>query len=221
MKVGINLHLHTNDERVDKISYSFTDALDKSKSLGINIVALTCHNYFIDKKEYKEEARKRGMFFIPGIEKTLEGAHVIILNCDKKVEDIKTLNELREYKKERPDIFIMAPHPFIPVYSLNNKLIKHSDIFDAVEMTWFYSKIINPNKKAKKVAEKLNLPFIATSDAHRIQNIKTSFAIIEVEELAIPKIFEAIKNKKFENVNRPKSIFKMIYEATLSVLQIR
>ncbi len=221
MKIGINLHLHTNDERVDKIHYSFREALEVSKSLGINIVALTCHDYFINNEEYMLEAKNMDMLFIPGIEKTLEGAHVIILNCDTEVEKLTTLNELREYKKTRPDIFIMAPHPFIPVSSLNNKLIQYGDVFDAVEMTWFYSNIINPNIKGKRAAEQLNLPFIATSDAHRINNIKTGYAIIDIEELNIPSVFESIRNRKFENVNNPKTIWKMIYEAALSILQMR
>ncbi len=221
MKVGINLHLHTNDERVDKVSYSFIEALDKSKSLGIDIVALTCHDYFVDKEEYREEAQKRGMLFIPGIEKTLEGAHVIILNCDSDVEKLTSLVELREYKKSRPDIFVMAPHPHIPVSSLRGKLIEYGDIFDAVEMTWFYSKLINPNKKAAISAMKLNLPFIATSDAHRIENISAGFAIIDLEELSIPAVFTAIRNKQFKNVNNPKTLFRMIREALLSILQIR
>lgn len=221
MKTGINLHLHTNDENKDHVSYSFIEALNKSHELGIKITALTCHDKFIDYEKYKEEATKLGMLFIPGIEKTIEDAHVVILNGDKNIESVVTLNDLREYKKYHPDIFILAAHPYLPISSLKNKLIENSDIFDAVELTWFYTKLFNPNKQAKIIAEKLNLPFIATADAHKINYIEKGYAIIDINEMAIPAVFEAIKNNRFENVTKPQSLFKLFWYGITVILNIR
>lgn len=221
MKTGINLHLHTNDEIRDHVSYSFIEALDKSLSLGIKITALTCHDKFIDSEKYKEEARKRGMLFIPGIEKTIEKAHVVVLNCDQNIESVNTLDELREYKKYNPNIFILAAHPYFPSFGLKNKLLKNGDIFDAVELTWFYTKLFNPNKKAKVAAEKLNLPFIATSDAHILSYIEKGYAIIDINELTIPAVFESIKNNHFENVTKQQNIFRMTIYIIKIILNIR
>jgi predicted metal-dependent phosphoesterase TrpH len=216
MKTGVNLHLHTNDDPVDKIGYSFIEALDKSKELGIFITALTTHNKYIDYPEYREEAKKRGMLFIPGIERTIEHAHVLILNADKDTETICSLEALRAYKSMHPECFIIAAHPWMPIHSLRERLITYSDIFDAIEFTWFYSKLINPNRKAERDAKVLHLPLIATADAHKINFIEKGFAGVEVEDLSIPAVFAAIRARKFTNITKPQTTWSMItyvYEA--------
>ncbi len=221
MKVGINLHLHTNDDPRDKIRYSFTEALDESLKNGIKITAITCHDKFIDYQEYKDEAAKRGMLLIPGIEKTIKNFHVLILNCDKKIEEVDTLEKLREYKISNPKILIIAPHPFVFIASIGNKLIKNHDIFDAIELTWFYSESYNTNKKAMKVANLFNLPFIASSDAHVLNMINICYSEIEVENLTIESVFKSIRNNNFRNITRPQKIWFMIKYIIKAKLNLR
>ncbi|MEK7089558.1 MAG: hypothetical protein AAB920_01945, partial [Patescibacteria group bacterium] len=90
MKIKINLHLHTNDDAEDSIHYSFIDALRVAKMHGFGCLALTCHNKFVDKEEYRKTAEMLGILFIPGIERTIEKRHVVILNPDKDVNAVKT-----------------------------------------------------------------------------------------------------------------------------------
>lgn len=209
MKTGINLHLHTNDDPVDKVGYSFIQALDKSKELGILITALTSHNKYIDYVTYKEEAQKRGMLFIPGIERTIEDAHILILNADVSIEKVSSLNDLRAYKKAHPECFIIAAHPWMPIHGLRQKLVANGDIFDAIEFTWFYSRFINPNRRARRDAQKLHLPIIATADAHKIDYIEKGYAEIEIDELSIPAVFAAIRAQKFTNISKPQTLWAM------------
>ncbi|MBD3360315.1 hypothetical protein GF366_00775, partial [Candidatus Peregrinibacteria bacterium] len=118
-------------------------------------------------------------------------------------------NALREYKKENPHIFIIAPHPYFYGFSpLKEKFEGNIDVFDAIEHSWFYTKIFNRNKKAQKMAKKYDLPLISTSDTHFLDFLNTDYAIIKAEEKTKDAIFEAVKKKRLENVTRPKVFFR-------------
>ncbi len=216
MKIKANLHLHTSDDTEDSINYSFIDALDAAKAHGFQCIALTCHNKFVNREDYKKAAEARGILFVPGVERTIEKRHVVILNPDKDVDAVKTFVGLEAYKKAHPDIFVIAPHPYFPGgYSLQKKLGEYARLFDAIEHSWFYSTHINCNTKAKNMATKLNLPFIATSDTHNLKFLNTNYAEIEVEEKTIPALFKAIRERKFTNTTSPRKLFREMLLVTL------
>lgn len=209
MKIKTNLHLHTSDDSEDSIDYSFINALDEAKKHGFECIALTCHNKFVDKEEYRQAAEARGILFMPGVERTIEKRHVVILNPDKDVDTIKTFEALRAYKKTHPNILVIAAHPYFPGgYSLQEKLEENKDLFDAIEHSWFYSPRVNRNKKAIQMATKLNLPLIATSDTHNLSFLNTNYAEIEVKEKTILAIFTAIRNNDFTNTTSPRKLFR-------------
>lgn len=209
MILKTNLHLHTNDDPEDALPHSFTDVLDLAAQYGFGCIALTCHNKYVDYPEYQKAAEARGILFVPGVERTIEKCHVVILNSGKEIERARTFDELRAYKAAHPELFIIAPHPYFPGgYSLYNKLEQHKDLFDAIEHSWFYSRHINLNKKAERVARALNLPFIATSDMHVLTYLNTNYAEIEVTERTIPALFDAIRKNRFTNVTSPRKLFR-------------
>ena len=209
MKIKTNLHLHTSDDTEDSIHYSFIDALHVAKKHGFGCIALTCHNKFVDKEEYRKTAEALGILFMPGVERTIEKRHVVILNPDKDVDTVKTFEALRAYKRTHPEIFVIAVHPYFPGgYSLQEKLEEHADLFDAIEHSWFYSAHVNCNKKAGRVAKALTLPLIATSDTHNLKFLNTNYAEIEVLEKTIPALFNAIRNNNFTNTTSPRKLFR-------------
>lgn len=214
MLLKTNLHLHTADDPKDKISYSIYQAIDHAQKKGFNVLALTCHKKYAYKKEYADYATTKNILLIPGIEASIEKRDVLILNCDKNIEKIKTFPELKLYKKNNPQIFIIAPHPFVPYLppkSLGKKLLENIDLFDAIEITVFSNSLFNFNKKAVKIAEKYHKPFIATSDTHFLKGLDYGFSLIEIPtpqekippDLNIKIIFSAIQGKKFKNKTTP------------------
>jgi predicted metal-dependent phosphoesterase TrpH len=217
MKVKANLHLHTKDDKDIKrgyvkniiANYSLFEALDKAKENDIKVLAVTCHDFVVDDKKYYDYAKNLGIFLIPGIEKTIENCHILILNTRKEAEKLKTFKDLIEYKAKHPEIFFIAPHPFFFHQSLGNKLYKYINIFDAIEWSWFYFKFFNLNKKAKKIAEKFNLPLIATSDTHNLNLLDKNYIILDIEEntkieeLSFYKIKELLIKRKYENYTQP------------------
>ncbi len=209
MKLKTNLHFHTADDKEDSIPYSFEEALNEAVRLGFSCIALTCHNTYAYTAERAREAGTRGVLLIPGIERTVERKHILILNCDDDILSVHTFQALAAYKKTHPDIFVIAPHPYLGdsrSFSLGGRLEEHISIFDAVEQTWFYSSAYNPNKKAAKTANRHSLPLIATSDTHQLRWLNASYAEIGVKEKTIPAVFDAIRKRNFKNVSSPRSL---------------
>jgi len=218
MELKINFHSHTGDDPKDKIKYSAFELIDEAKKLNFDVLAITCHYKFTHKKEYARYAEKKNILLIPGIEAKIEKKHVIILNCDKKAEEIKTFNELKEYKKQNPRIFIIAPHPFvpnIPRVSLAKKLVRHIDLFDAIELTVFSNKFFNFNKKARLIAEKYDKPLVATSDTHYLRDLNRGYIVIDAREKTVEAILQALKQKNHKNKITPMSPLDMLKFKTM------
>ena len=203
--------MHTSDDKKDFVPFSFEEALRVAQKQGIQAMALTCHDTFTPKERYQELAEKYGILFISGIEKIVEGCDVVILNGDESVENISTFETLRIYKLTHPNCFIIAPHPYFPGgYSLGKKLEEYKDCFDAIELSWFYTKYINFNKKAERFAEHHSIPYIATPDAHRIKQLCSGYVEIETFEFSEMALFDAIRQQKYKNIHEPKKLWRLV-----------
>ena len=206
MDLKTNLHFHSSEDKWDNLNYSVFDGVDRAVELGFDVLALTCHKEVMTTPEMKKYAEKKGVLLISGAELNLDGADVLVLGTeDKKISQLKTLPDLRKYKKENPEILVIAPHPYYFFHSLGKKLNKNIDIFDAVEHSWFFlfKSWLSPNFFAKKLAKKRKLPFIATSDTHNLEFLGLGYAIVNAEEKTQKALFEAIKNGLSRNVVKP------------------
>ncbi len=209
MEFKANLHFHTKDDIEDKADsvtvadYDLIQGLDKAKELGFNVLAVTCHNFVTNDEKYYDYAENLGINLIPGIEKTVENKHVVILNADKSAEKMGNFSDLKNYKTRHPESFIMAPHPFFDGgYSLGSKLKEHVELFDAVEYSWFHFKFLNLNNKAVAFAKKHGLPVIATSDTHDLKKLDMSYCFIDAKDNSFESLVEAVNAGKIRNVSR-------------------
>ncbi|MDP2750219.1 MAG: PHP-associated domain-containing protein, partial [Nanoarchaeota archaeon] len=159
--------------------------------------------------------KSKGILMIPGIEKRIEGKETLIYAKTKKVIqetlDIKTFEDLRTFRKKHgKDILIIAPHPFfIKSQCLGNKLEEYSDLFDGVEYSHYYTRLINKNKPGVKVARKNNLTIFGNSDIHRLYQIGLTYSRVKAEK-NMDSIFEAIRHGKVKVITKPLSFFKFI-----------
>jgi len=218
MQLKASLHIHTKEDKKDGhiINYNVYELIDEAEKNGFKVLGFTPHKKFVFKEEFAEYAKKKGILLIPGVERGLGrflNKHVIILNCDKTIEKVKTLKQLLKYKKEHPEIFVLAPHPaytrFISIGT--RKLKKYIDLFDAIEYSCSYSKKYNfNNKKAGTIAARFQKPIISTADVHVLKKLNTDFAIIEAVDLTVESVLQAIKYGKFKNVTAPKTFFELI-----------
>jgi len=230
MHLKASLHTHTKEDISDghAISYDVYGLIDRAKELGFDVLGLTCHRKYIYKEEYGEYARKKGITLIPGIELALRfffrQNHVLLLNCDKSAEEIKSFAELARYKKDNPHVFVIAPHPASASGIIGSigrkKLRKFIHVFDAVEHCWLYTGRFNQNRKAEEIARERGLPFIATSDIHTMRYFDTDYLIIDAPGKDAASVFNAIRAGKYISCTRPKrvlsvfimlSVFYLIY----------
>ncbi len=233
MKLKTNLHFHTSeDPRHPTIPYTIMEGIDHAAEKGFGVLAITCHTKVLATAEHIEYAKKKGILLISGMEadvrRTQNGVarHVVILNCQKSAEEIRTFADLDAYKKEHPEIFVLAPHPYFygGPPSLHRDFLPNLHLFDAIEHSWFYSRFFNRNERAEKVATEKNIPFISTSDTHYFDFFDTNYALVDAEEATPASVFRAITEGKFKNIHTPQSAFGMFlrfFDFTLKDVRTR
>jgi hypothetical protein len=169
--IKIDLHIHTLDDPKDAVDFSAHQLLERARSLGFRVLAITLHDAVFDRKEVFADAEAMGILLIPAAEVRLLGADVIVLNVTaEEVAQLNNFDDLRRLRTRRGhSIFTVAPHPFYVFGgSIGSRLFAEIDCFDAIEYCHFHIGPFNPNRRAQRVATRFGKPMIATSDAHRL-----------------------------------------------------
>lgn len=224
MMLKASLHIHTIEDRVEGhlIKYNIYELIDWAEQLGFKVLGLTCHKQLVYKEAYVNYAASKGILLLLGVElsmkKRIKRNDLIVLNVDPReaaaVEKINSFKKLADYKKDHQEIFILAPHPLATrIFSMGKKkLIKNIDLFDSVEHCWCYSRrLVNSNRKTRRITEKFNKPLVATSDAHFLKYFNTDYVLVEADKLDPASFFAAIKRGSFTNVTSPKKIYQLFW----------
>jgi len=92
-------------------------------------------------------------------------------------------------------IFTIAPHPFYFLGgSIGSRLLDEIDCFDAVELCHFHKGLLNPNRRAAKVASRFGKALVATSDAHRLHAFGRHYTSIpRPPELTAENVFATLR----------------------------
>src|SRR6266436_3899449 len=155
--IKVDLHIHTLDDPKDVIDYSAHQLLERAKQLGFGVLAITLHDAVFDRAEVFKDAAAMGILMIPAAEVRLQGADAILLNVTApEVAALKNFEDLRKLRARRgSSMFAIAPHPFYVLGgSIGPRLFDEIDCFDAIEMCHFHKGLLNPNRRAKKVARR-------------------------------------------------------------------
>jgi len=129
--VKIDLHIHTLDDPKDAVDYSAHELLERARSLGFRVLAITLHDAVFDRKEVFADAATMGILLIPAAEMRLCGADVIALNVtSEEVAQLKNFDDLRWLRTQRgSSIFTIAPHPFYVLGgSIGARLLNESTV---------------------------------------------------------------------------------------------
>jgi predicted metal-dependent phosphoesterase TrpH len=201
-----DLHLHTSEDPLDRVRYTAKELISKAADERFDVISITNHHLMTFNQDLLSYAQQRGILLIPGIEMTIRRRHVLVLNPPphKTCSDFPSLSKLR-----RPETLIIAPHPYFPgTYSLNGYLLKHLNLFDALEYCHFYSPMINFNQRALEICQSLGFPLIGNSDAHFLSQLGTTYSLIHAER-SLDSIFAAIRGNQVEVVTRPLKTLEM------------
>ncbi len=200
--VKADFHIHTSEDQKDLIRYSAVELIDMARQKGFSCLAITNHDTCTWTRYLSDYARERGICLLPGMEATIEGRHVLLINFDFSSISLSSFRDL--YHIRRDDALIIAPHPFYPSpVALRKKFLKHIEVFDAAEWSHFFCKRINFNKRMERTARAAGLPVIGTSDAHQKVQFNTTYSVVEAETLEPEAIIHAVRQGRIQVVTRP------------------
>ncbi len=217
----IDFHLHASEDPLDELEHSAIDLLHRAHALGFEALAITLHDHVLTKPEVFETARQLGILLIPAAEMRLDGADVVIVNlCEEEARELRHLRDLEALRRRRGgSVLIFAPHPFYLMGGSigNRRLIEHIDLFDAIELSHFHTRLLNPNRAALRIAHRFNKPLLATSDAHRLDYFGRHYTLVKAEhngdDASAEAIFDAIRAGACRTVCPPYPIFKFLQYA--------
>jgi predicted metal-dependent phosphoesterase TrpH len=208
-KLKVDFHTHTADDPADYIDFSSEELIDRAGELGYDAIAITNHDIVTDRPGLARYAEKRGVLLIPGVELKLSGKHVVVVNPPfEQNPGLTSLEELPGIRSAAS--LVIAPHPFYPGRKcLRSKLSRYINVFDAIEFSFFYSRLVNPNKRAVAAAKASAKPLVGSSDCHNIWQVGFTYSLVEAEK-NIPSIVAAVKAGKVEVGTTPLSMPQML-----------
>ena len=208
--IKIDLHIHTLDDPKDAVDFSAHQLLERARSLGFRVLAITLHDAVFDRKEVFADAAAMGILLIPAAEVRLLGADVIVLNVTaEEIAQVKNFDDLRRLRARRGNsIFTIAPHPFYVVGgSIGSRLFAEIDCFDAIEFCHFHFGPFNPNRRAQRVATRFGKPMIATSDAHRLHAFGRHYTSMPMPPaLTVENVFAGLRSGPLRLTSPPSSL---------------
>jgi predicted metal-dependent phosphoesterase TrpH len=221
MMLKVELHTHTSDDPVDRISHSSRDLIDRAAALGYDALAITLHDSQLDPGPLAVYARERGILLIPGIERTIRGRHVLLLNFSREgAEGVCSFEDLARLKTRESGL-VVAPHPFFPSRKcLLGLMNRHAHLFDAVEINAMFTRSFNFNIFAERWAARYSKPMIGNGDVHRLEQLGTTYSLVDADRTP-ESICNGIKAGRVRVVSAPLSwpaalrIFARIVAPTL------
>jgi predicted metal-dependent phosphoesterase TrpH len=200
----VELHSHTSDDPLDRIPHTTTELIDEAVAHGYQALAITLHERQLDITPYIAYAAERGLVLIPGIEQTIEGSHVLLLNFRRGTEQVRTFADLERLTKREPGL-VVAPHPFFPLRScLGIDLDRWSHLFQAVEVNAMFTRSLDFNRRAARWAARHGKPLVGNGDVHRLAQLGRTYSLVDAEPNA-KAICDAIAAGRVQVVAEPLS----------------
>lgn len=170
-------------------------------------MAITLHERQLSLRPFVDYAADRGITLIPGIERTIEGCHVVLLNFTPATEWVNTFADLRGLKAREPQGLVIAPHAFFPIgVALGDMLDRHTDLFDVVERNAMFTRVVDFNQKAERWARAHGKPMVGNGDVHRLCQLGSTYSIVDAPPDA-GAICEAVRKGRVEVHAEPLSVF--------------
>jgi predicted metal-dependent phosphoesterase TrpH len=191
----VDLHLHSREDPLDNIPHDAFALIDRAGQLGFDALALTLHDRQLTDHRVFEYARSRGIILIPGIERTLRGRHILLINFPKAAEDVTSFEDIARLKASHNGL-VVAPHPFFPdPKCLRGMMDERPDLFDAVEWSYFWTKGLNYNTRARLWARTHGTTVIGNSDTHDLRQLGRTFSWVDSDRHP-DAICDAVRNGK-------------------------
>ena len=205
--IKVELHAHTAGDPEDAIPHSPSDLIDRAATLGYGALAITLHDRQLDVGPLTSCAASRGLTLIPGIERTIDGRHLLLLNFPAAAEHVASLDDLARLKALSAGI-VVVPHPFFPLsHCLGSRMDEYAAVIDAVEISYFHTALVDFNRPARRWAQAHDKPLVGTSDLHRLSQLGRTFSLVDADPTP-DAICAAIRAGRVEVETRPISLLR-------------
>jgi len=207
----VELHTHSSDDPVDRIPYSTSDLIDRAAELGYDAVAITLHDRQLDLSPWHRQASDRGVVLIPGVERTIDGKHVLLVNFSSRTGEVRSFADLAALKREENGL-VIAPHPFFPGGSCLGRALmdRYGDLIDVVEWNAMFMRGMNFNAAAHRWARARRKPMVGNGDVHRLCQLGSTFTLVDAARDPA-SICEAIRQDRVTLVTQPVSSLTAAY----------
>jgi predicted metal-dependent phosphoesterase TrpH len=200
----VELHAHTSDDPIDQIPYTAEELIDRAAALGYGALAITLHDRQHPVERLIPYAAERGVVLLPGIERTIQGRHVLLINFRRGTEQVNTFEDLRRLKRREPGL-VVAPHPFFPASTcLMSDLDRYRDLFDAIEINAMFTASLNFNRRAERWAARSGKPLVGNCDVHRLRQLGSTYSLVDAKPDP-ESICQAIRDGRVHVESRPLS----------------
>jgi predicted metal-dependent phosphoesterase TrpH len=180
----VELHAHTDEDPADRLPHTTGDLVDRAAALGYDAVAITLHDRYFDPAPHSAHAASRNVLLLSGIERTIEGRHVLLINFPADVAHVRSFEEIGALKASTNGL-VVAPHPFYPVPSaLRGRLDLQVSVVDAVEINSMFTSWIDFNAGAVAWARANGKPLVGNTDLHLLDQLGTTYSLVDADKTA-------------------------------------
>ena len=204
LKAELHSHCHLDPHDHRFCTCSPEALIREAARLGYEVLAITCHGLDIWSLQLAEYAAGLGVTLIPGMEVFVAGrCHVLVYNFRTGARNLDSTAKIRALRRE--DTLVVAPHPFFPAPTCLGRLLERNlDLFDAIELSGFYTPGIDFNRRARRLALERGKPMVGCSDAHFLWQLGKTFTWIYAEP-GIETVIRAVKRGLVRIETRPLS----------------
>ena len=194
--VKVELHSHSADDPQDYIPHSTCELIERAARLGYSALAITLHDRQLDLGPFADLARQRGITLIPGLERTIHGKHVLLLNFSRAgAEAVETFEDLARLRAREQGL-VVAPHPYFPTGTCLGRFVEsYADLFDAIEYNAMFTASLNFNERAVQWSRRHRKPLVGNGDVHRLRQLGTTYSLVDAQPDA-DSICDAIRRHR-------------------------
>jgi predicted metal-dependent phosphoesterase TrpH len=177
----VELHAHTAQDRADRVTHSTRELVEHAMGLGYHALAVTLHDTQHDTTRDAAWARERGFVLLPGIERTVQGKHVLLINFPPQATAaVRRFEDIPRVKAAHPRGLVVVPHAFYPIGSaMGTRLDAHGAWVDAVEINAMYTRYVNFNGRAIEWARAHHKPLVGNTDLHLLAQMGTTYTLVD------------------------------------------
>lgn len=182
--IRVELHAHTSDDRHDRLPHSARDLVARAAAVGYGALAITLHDIAFDPAPLAGFARQRGVRLLPGVERTIDGRHVLLINYPiDAAMAVAHLDDLAPLKARHPHGLVIAPHPFFPIPTALGamRLEGYRGVWDAIEVNAMHVRGLDWNREAVRWARAHGVPLVGNGDVHRLTQLGRTWSEVDVD----------------------------------------